>query len=136
MRMALVATVLGLAMPAMAQDNPFGGTPEWQRTATWYADHPSVMQQVTRTCQNDPGHGKDAPDCINAEAGRTEYALRRQQRLGQVDYRTPPSNPRYFIIHPDELPYKLKMCQTLAPEWQTQNFCPSARQAAAQLARR
>jgi len=100
--------------------------PQSDRTVAWYADHPGALAAVTRVCRNDPGHGATNPDCMNASEAQVEVALRDARR--HVDM-TPPSDPHYWTVHPNELPATLLACARMPAQYQAANFCDSARAA-------
>lgn len=123
-RLAILAVVLA---PAAALAG--GVQPEAQRTASWYAAHPAIMLRVARACQNDPGHGWNNPDCLNAQQGQVLQA-EADARRHSVDL-TPPTSPRYWKLHPGELPQELAYCARMTnPVDRANFFCPSALEAA------
>jgi hypothetical protein len=99
------------------------------RTATWYADHPAILNQVTAICRDDPGHATHNADCKNAEQGRTIVATRDAISHRNATDLTPPSNPRYWQIHPSEVAFQRAVCSRLPadPAIQQANNCPSLR---------
>jgi hypothetical protein len=98
------------------------------RTVQWYVNHPSALDAVSAACKNDPGHGRHAADCWNADEARIEVNIARAHRA--IDM-TPPSDPRYWVTHPNELAFKLKVCPRMPAQAQAANFCPSAMMAGA-----
>ena len=92
------------------------------RTVSWYVAHPGALAAVTAACKNDPGHGRHSADCWNADEARIELNLRSP---GHVDM-TPPSDPHYWSVHPDQLAQRLLICHRMPAQYQAANFCPSA----------
>lgn len=111
--------------------------PTAERTASWYEANPGFMRRMLAACRNDPGHGWNHPDCINARAGEVLEAEKSARRAaGMSGDLTPPSSPRYWIIHPNELPGQLQRCSKLSPEAQRAYFCDAARAASGRVVAR
>jgi len=119
------ALVLGLALSsASALEGSAQQTRGAERTVTWYADHPDVMARVLGLCRNDPGHGRDNPDCINADQAQILVAEREARaHIGDL---TPPSSPRYWAARPQERAEKLADCARMRPEDRARSFCAAA----------
>ena len=100
-------------------------SPQQERTASWYADHLSILEKVTKLCRDDPGHAVHNPDCMNASQAQVLIALRDADNRSSGNL-TPPSDPRYWQIHPGELPLQLAICDRLSPDAQAANWCQSA----------
>lgn len=107
-----------------------------QRTATWYAENPTVLDYVTGLCREDPGRLQRDPDCINAAQARLIVAQREAEqaaRLGTVRRSpydtTPPTSPRYWQDRPEERRQKLAYCARMTAEAQARFFCAAARAA-------
>ncbi len=99
---------------------------EHGRTASWYAAHPAQMRAMVSACRDDPGHGWNHPDCMNARGGEIREAEAEGRRhTGLI----PPTNPAYWRGNPD-LSRQLFVCSLLAPADQGPAFCPAARAAA------
>lgn len=96
------------------------------------------MGRVLAACRNDPGHAWNHPDCINARAADLRDAEKQGRRVvgGGANPFVSPADPRYWIIHPQELPGKLGRCATMPPEAQRAYFCDAARAAAGRMAAR
>lgn len=134
--LALVVLSLMGTCSARGQNLP----PAAQRTASWYANNPTVLDLVTALCRDNPGRLRHDPDCINAAQGRLIVAQRDAERaqrshigpgprrLGDL---TPPSSPRYWRDRPEELREKLAYCDRMTAEEQSRFFCAPARAAAA-----
>ena len=123
-RWLVTATLIALVGPALAQNPPAA-----ERTASWYQAHPDALARVTAACRNDPGHGHDNPDCINADAARTNIAAdeaRRRSGLGVLQ-----NDPEYWRQHPKELPFQLRICALIPSSAQATNNCAAARAAVA-----
>lgn len=105
-----------------------GAIAQQTRTVQWYVNHPAALDAVSAACKNDPGHGRHSADCWNADEARIQRNIGLNRRA--IDM-TPPSNPRYWITHPDELAFKLKVCPRMPAYAQAANFCPSAMMAGA-----
>jgi hypothetical protein len=103
--------------------------PQQERTASWYADHPSILEKVTKLCRDDPGHAVHNPDCMNASQAQVLIALRNTDHLNAGNL-TPPSDPQYWRLHPGELPFQLAICDRLSTAAQQANWCESAYAAA------
>lgn len=136
---AIVFAAVGLQVIGGGAAAERGGPvpPKAERTASWYQANPSVMRRVMAACRNDPGHGWNDSDCINARAGE----LREGETVGRRVVGAPnpfvsPADPRYWIVHPQELPGKLGRCATMPPEAQRRYFCDAARTAANRMAAR
>ena len=57
-------------------------------TVTWYADNRPARAKRQLLCLDDPGHLRNTPDCINAEAASVTVALREaRHRIGELDAR-------------------------------------------------
>jgi hypothetical protein len=98
--------------------------PQSERTAMWYVGHPSALKAVLMACRNDPGHAKTNPDCENAT--QAEIILSADQASANVDL-TPPSNPRYWRIHPEQLGPEMFHCEhAQSAETRRAIFCDSA----------
>jgi hypothetical protein len=91
-----------------------------QHTVMWYVGHPAEMKRVLAACNNDPGDAKNTPDCENVF--QTEVVIADARDQAHADSSIPPSDPRYWRVHPDQLPWALAMCPSAA---QTAN-CISA----------
>lgn len=78
------------------------------RTVSWYADHPQARAQVQLACFDDPGRlGRD-PDCVNAQQGSVEAALREaRSRTGTMD----PNDPAFWSGDPENRLSQLMMCR-------------------------
>jgi hypothetical protein len=108
------AAIIGVAAP-----------PQNERTASWYTDHPSVLEKVTRLCRNDPGHAARNPDCMNASQAQVLVALREAEHHNSGNL-TPPSDPHYWPLHPQEWSYRLFVCDRLPEDAKAANWCPAA----------
>ena len=96
--------ILAASLPAMAQDAAQKTPP---RTASWYADHPEARAQVELACIDDPGHLANDPDCINAQQGGTEVAIRNARNHGaNLD----PRDPAFWSDDPQNRHNYLLMC--------------------------
>ena len=40
------------------------------RTVSWYMWHPEELRNTMARCDNDPGHARTDPDCINASSAK------------------------------------------------------------------
>jgi hypothetical protein len=100
-------------------------SPQQERTASWYAAHPTILENVIKLCRDDPGQAVRNPDCMNASQAQVLIALRDTDNRNSGNL-TPPSDPRYWQIHPGELPLQLAICDRLSPEAQAANWCQSA----------
>src|SRR3954452_15040573 len=119
------ATGFWLALTAATVLTGNAAPPQRERTASWYADHPSILEKVTKLCRDDPGHAAHNPDCMNASHAEVLVALREADHRNSGNL-TPPSDPQYWKIHPGELPFELAICNRLPPEAQASNWCPAA----------
>ncbi len=100
--------------------------PQEERTASWYADHPSILEEVTKLCRDDPGHAVHNPDCMNASQAQILIALRDTDHRNSGNL-TPPSDPRYWRLHPGELPFRLFICdRTFPDDAKAANWCQTA----------
>jgi hypothetical protein len=127
-RMA-ITTGCWLALAASTTLTGGAGPPQQQRTASWYADHPSVLERVTKLCRDDPGHAVHNPDCLNASQAQVIIALRETDQHNSTDL-TPPSNPHYWKMHPGELSSRLAICDRASADARAALWCPSAYEAA------
>ncbi len=120
-RTTLLAAVMACATVAsLAAQVP----PEADRTVSWYMHHHDALDRVTAACRNDPGHGHNNPDCINADAARTSLAVEEaKQRSGLTLLQ---NDPEYWRRHPEELPFELKICSHIPASAQLTNNCPAA----------
>lgn len=121
----LIAMVFAFALLNLASRAAHAG--DVTRTASWYAGHPTARRSMIAACRNDPGHGWNDPDCINAKAGDNRVAIaeiRRQAGLGSS-----PSDPAYWRGNPN-LPMKKAICERAAPADQAAMFCDAVRAAA------
>lgn len=96
-------------------------------TAMWYVGHPAEMHAMLLACRNDPGRAKLTPECENVTEAQEIIAAAQAQ--AHVRDMTPPSNPRYWRLHPDELPQKVFACQHVAPQYRHALWCDSAQAA-------
>jgi hypothetical protein len=115
---------LGVAAPIAAHA---GEPQQTYRTASWYAEHPAILDQITRLCRNDPGRAVHNPDCANASQAEVLVALKDSQNSGDL---TPPSNPRYWKIHPGELAQQLWSCDHVSEAAKAALYCAAAYAAA------
>jgi hypothetical protein len=73
MKYALSAALIAFApVVAFAQDieqlpAPQAAATPQDRTISWYMAHETERKARIAVCDNDPGHLKDDPDCINAK---------------------------------------------------------------------
>jgi hypothetical protein len=104
-------------------------SPQQERTASWYAEHPSILESVTKLCRDDPGHAIHNPDCMNASQAQALVALQESERRSSGEL-TPPSDPRYWKIHPDELSSRLAICDRAFADERAALWCPAAYAAA------
>lgn len=100
-------------------------SPQQKQTASWYAEHPSILETVTKLCRDDPGHAVRNPDCMDANQVQVLVALRDTDNRNSGKL-TPPSDPRYWQIHPGELPLHLAICDSRSTEALAANWCQSA----------
>jgi len=110
--------IVGILDPAHAQEH---------HTAMWYVGHPADMRSMLLACRNDPGRAKLTPECENVTEAQEIIAAAQAQ--AHVRDMTPPSNPRYWRLHPDELPQKVFACQHVAPQYRHALWCDSAQAA-------
>jgi hypothetical protein len=101
-----------------------------EHTVMWYVGHPAEMKRVLAACNNDPGDAKNKPDCENVFQAELVFSSAEAERRA-----TPfmsPANPRYWRLHPDELPFEIFICAKLVgnPAAYRANFCDSAMTAA------
>ena len=96
--------ILAAPLAAMAQDAAQKTPP---RTASWYADHPEARAQVELACIDDPGHLANDPDCINAQQGGTEAALRDAHNHSVI---LDPRDPAFWSSDPVTRHNKLLVC--------------------------
>jgi hypothetical protein len=96
-----------------------------ERTASWYADHPSILEKVTKLCRDDPGHAVHNPDCMNASQAQVLVSLREAERRNSGNL-TPPSDPKYWPLHLEEWSYRLFICDHLPDDAKAANWCPAA----------
>lgn len=76
------------ALPASALEAPTTASPA--QTVTWYANNRAARARRQLACLDDPGHLRNTPDCINAEAASVTVALRESRnRIGELDARKP-----------------------------------------------
>jgi hypothetical protein len=129
MRMTMIAAHCLICLIAGATASSKAAPPPQDRTASWYADHPSILAKVTELCRDDPGHAVRNPDCMNASQAQVLIALRNADHRNAGNL-TPPSDPQYWQLHPGELPFQLAICDRLSPEDQRANWCRSAYAAA------
>lgn len=123
--------VLQTSGDVIAAERGGGVPPKGERTVSWYQANPAVMRRVMTACRNDPGHGWNDSDCINARAAELREDEKTGRRVvGAPDPFVSPADPRYWIIHPQELPGKLGRCAIMPPEAQRRYFCDAARTAA------
>lgn len=121
--LAAIAGLFAVAEPAAAQ---LSTTPQSSRTASWYANNPGALSAVLGACRNDPGHGWNHPDCMNASQANVILAQREARR--HVD-QTPPTDPSYWRARPDQLRMQALTCSRIEPQYQAGNFCPAVRTA-------
>ena len=69
-----IATGCWLAIAAATALTGRAVPPPQERTASWYADHPSILEKVTKLCRDDPGHAVRNPDCMNASQAQVFVA--------------------------------------------------------------
>jgi hypothetical protein len=49
----------------------------WQaRTVDWFVEHPAEMMTKISACRNNPGVGRNDPECINSEEAKWKADLR------------------------------------------------------------
>jgi hypothetical protein len=99
--------------------------PQQERTASWYADNPSILEKVTKLCRDDPGQAVHNPDCINASQAQVLISLREAERRNSGNL-TPPSDPRYWPLHPQERSYRLFICDRIPEAAKAANWCQAA----------
>jgi hypothetical protein len=115
MKSTLIIVASLAAAPALASA---------QHTVMWYVGHPAETKTVLAACHNDPGDAKNTPDCENAFQAEIVISTAKDEQ--HANLLVPPSDPRYWRIHPEELPWKLYICPKLSPAIQKDNFCDSA----------
>lgn len=120
MKTAIIALGVALAVPAAAEE---------AHTAMWYVAHPQDLRHGLIECRNDPGNQRLHHQCVNIDAAMDILRVRGDDAaLGLM---TPPSNPAYWRLHPDELGPKIALCRNFSPsssQWHTL-FCDSAHEA-------
>ena len=126
---ALIAACCSLGLIVGLTGLSAAAPPQQERTASWYADHPAILESVTKLCRDDPGHAVHNPDCMNASQAQALVALRESEKRSSADL-TPPSDPRYWRIHPDELSSRLAICDRASPNERAALWCPAAYAAA------
>jgi hypothetical protein len=99
-----------LTLAALAATAAFASA---QHTVMWYVGHPAEMKRVLAACNNDPGDAKNTSDCENVF--RAEVVISTAEAQQHANVLLPPSDPRYWRIHPDELPWMLATCSRLTP---------------------
>ena len=117
-----VACVTAIAVEAQVP-------PEADRTVSWYMHHRDALERVTAACRNDPGHGHNNPDCINADAARTALAAEEARQKAGLDSDT---DPAYWRRHPKDIPAYLRMCAGAPPSLPIGASCRAARIAASE----
>ena len=105
------------------------GAPDQQdRTASWYAAHDAVRERVIAVCRDDPGHGHNNPDCINASQAQYIVALRDSKEHGVV-FKSP-ADPAYWAGRPPaEIAQQAAICAKIPESAQEANYCPAFRAA-------
>lgn len=120
MKTAIIAFGVALAVPAAAEE---------AHTAMWYVAHPQELRHGLIECRNDPGNQRLHHQCVNIDAAMDILRVRGDNAaLGLM---TPPSNPAYWRLHPEELGPKIALCRNFSPsssQWHTL-FCDSAHEA-------
>jgi len=122
MKLIVVAAAIALAAsPALPRS---AVPPQSERTVMWYVAHPAELRAVVAACANDPGDAKHNPDCENVV--QAQLVLSADQASAMADM-TPPSNPHYWFVHPDELASTIFHCSlTQSPVTRRALFCASA----------
>lgn len=130
----LVLSIIGRSHKAHAEALP----PEDRRTVTWYVAHPAFMHRLLAACRNDPGHAATNADCQNAKHGEmAEYEAQARDRL-RLPALLSPADPRFYILHPDQLQYRLDLCRQFPPDVHDVRgaWCVAARSQSSHLAAR
>lgn len=95
---------------------------ENDRTVTWYRTHPAVANEVVRSCDNDPGHASNAPDCANALQARILiYMDHHGLTLSNRYY--PRTDVRFWLANPANTVQALTLCPRMTPAQQAQFGC-------------
>ena len=98
--------------------------PQSQRTAMYYVGHPAELRAVLAACRNNPGAAKHNPDCENVT--QAEIILEADRASAMTDM-TPPSNPHYWFVHPEQLAPEMFYCEhAQSAETRRAIFCDSA----------
>jgi len=122
--MKLIVVAAAIALAASPASPRSAVPPQSERTVMWYVGHPAELRAVMAACQNNPGAAKHNPDCENVV--QAELVLSADHASAMTDM-TPPSNPRYWFIHPDELGPQLFDCShTQSPAMRRALWCDSA----------
>lgn len=122
--MRMLAACLSCAVPMAIVLTPFNGVhADGTRTVMWFVGHPAEMKAMLLSCRNDPGNAKYKPECENVT--QAEIILAAEESRQQFDP-TPPSDPRYWRLHPRELAQTVSVCPGMSPRARHYNFCDSA----------
>ena len=134
----LLVALVACALPASGQDR------RGERTASWYADRPAVLREVTEACRDDPGRLRHAPDCINAAQARVIVAERAARASAGAAARDEhernrgnmltPTSRQYWTTRPLERAQQLTQCDRapldrMAPGSLMPRICAAARSA-------
>jgi hypothetical protein len=107
MRTAIIAACLLAALPAVAQETT-------DHTASWFANHPAQMKAQMQACQDDPGHGKNVPNCANASQGYfNRTAAEAEQQFNAMVAQGKSDQVRQWQANPQMLLTRLKTCNAI-----------------------
>lgn len=120
----MAASFLSCAVPLVVMLAGSGGAhAEGTRTVMWFVGHPVEMKAMLLACRNNPGMAKQTPECENVT--QAEILLAAEESRQRFDP-TPPSDPKYWRLHPRELAQTVSVCPGMSPRARHYNFCDSA----------
>ena len=65
--------------PIQAEIVPFvPAPPPPVRTVSWFKAHPPEMHGKIEVCRDNPGEGRNDPECLNAEEASSKLSMERQ----------------------------------------------------------
>ncbi|GAA0574489.1 hypothetical protein GCM10009416_11490 [Craurococcus roseus] len=131
----LAAVLLACSFPASGQER------RGERTASWYADRPAVLRDITEACRDDPGRLRNSPDCINAAQARVIVAERmarasagtpRNEHERNRGNMLPPTSREYWTTRPQERAQQIAQCnrapvERMPPTSLMPRICAAAR---------